>query len=144
MTASAEQLAQLRAINSQVNAIPYEALGADASADNWIDAPAPGQVWECRDYTVTKAKALREAGWPVADMGVVLCWIEPEPPSAGQPPVRQYHAVLGCSAGGEVYILDNRYRDIYRWDQPPYDYLWAHQQVPGTLTWRDARGGLVA
>jgi predicted transglutaminase-like cysteine proteinase len=144
MTASAEQLAQLRAVNSQVNATSYEALGKDASGDVWRDAPAPGETWECRDYTVAKAKALRSAGWPVADMFVVLCWIEPEPPT-GNPtgaPVRQYHAVLGCTAGGELYILDNRAPDIYRCDELPYDYLWAHQQVPGTLTWRDARGGL--
>jgi predicted transglutaminase-like cysteine proteinase len=145
MTATAQQLAQLRAINNRVNAIPYQGLGVDQAADNWIDAPATGEVWECRDYTVAKAKALREAGWPVADMFVVLCWIEAEPPAPGRAPVRQYHAVLGCRAGGDIYILDNRTPDIYDWRSPPFPYLWAHQQIPGTVEFRDASGaaGLV-
>ncbi|HLX18482.1 MAG TPA: transglutaminase-like cysteine peptidase [Bradyrhizobium sp.] len=143
MTATPKQLAQLRAVNDQINAIPYQGLGADQTQDVWIDAPSPGMLWECRDYTIAKAKALREQGWPPADMGVVLCWTEPEPPGAGQPPIRQYHAVLGCNAGGEVWILDSRTADIYRWDQCPYDYLWAHQQIAGSTEFRDARGGLI-
>ena len=145
MTATAQQLAQLRAVNSQVNAIPYQGLGVDQAVDNWIDAPAPGEVWLCRDYTVAKAKALREAGWPLSDLFIVLCWIEPEPPP-GNPrgaPVRQYHAVLGCRAGGDIYILDNRTPDIYDWRSPPFPYLWAHQQIPGTVEFRDASHGLV-
>ena len=129
----------LEDVNTRINAIPYNALGVDASEDEWIDAPQPDQVWECRDYTIAKAKALREAGWPINDMFVILCWIEPD----GNPPKREYHAVLGARFNGDVYILDNRYPSIYLWNKPPYDYLWAHQQIPGTVTFRNASHGLV-
>ena len=71
-------------------------------------------------------------------MFVVLCWIEPEPPPSNPngAPVRQYHAVLGCRAGGDIYILDNRTPAIYLWSTSPYPYLWAHQQIAGTTNFR--------
>jgi len=145
MSATPQQIALLRAVNNKINAISYDAIPkAGEEADTWIDAPDGGE-FECRDYTVAKAKALREAGWPVSDMFVVLLWTEPEPPP-GNPrgaPVRQYHAVLGCRAGGDIYILDNRTPDIYDWRSPPFSYLWAHQQIPGTVEFRDASHGLV-
>jgi predicted transglutaminase-like cysteine proteinase len=144
MTATSDQLSYLQSVNDRINAIPYGELGADQAEDRWIDAPEPGEVWQCRDYTIAKAKLLREQRWPVADMYVVLCWIEPEPPTPGAAPVRQYHAVLGCNAGGDIYILDNRAPAIYLWSSPPYDYLWAHQQIPGSTEFRDARAGLIA
>lgn len=144
MTATPDQLTELQRINAQWNAIPFEALGVDAGEDNWIEAPVPGQVWECRDYVAAKAKALREGGWSVGDMSVVLCYTEPESAAPGEPAARAYHAVLGCSAGGVLYILDNRVGTVYPWDHPVYDYVWLHQQIPDTLTWRDASAGLVA
>jgi predicted transglutaminase-like cysteine proteinase len=141
--------AQLQAVNAQVNAIPYNAIGTAPGANvTWIDAPAPGQEWECRDYSLAKAKALQQAGCPVTSMTLVECWIEPEPP-LGNPqgaPVRQLHAVLAVHADdGTIQILDNRVPTIYDWRTPPYPYLWSHQQIPGSLEMRDASGanGLV-
>ena len=133
MTATPEQLNRLQAVNAEINEIPYDANTEADSEDLWVDAPAPGTGWECRMYTIAKAKALREAGWPVDDMGVVLCYDE----------LGEYHAVLGCNATGDIYILDNRYPTIYLWTSPPYAYKWAHQQIPGSVEFRDATSGLV-
>ena len=147
MTATPEQLAQLQAANDQINAIDYSANPTADAADLWVDTPGIGTGYECRDYVLGKSKLLRDQGWPVDDMFVVLCFIEPEPPP-GDPtgaPVRQYHAVLGCAAGGELFILDNRAPAIYLWSDPPYPYLWAHQQVAGTTDFTDvSQTGLVA
>lgn len=133
MTATPEQVAWLQFTQDKINALPYEALGSDQTQDRWIDEPEPERVWECRDYTVAKAKLLREQGWPPADMTVVLCNTE----------LGDYHAVLACHAGDSIYILDNRCGPIYLWQAPVYSYTWLHQQIPGTTDFRDASGGLV-
>lgn len=154
MTATAGQLALLVAllatINAEVNAIPYAATGSDSTQDNWIDNPVPGQVWQCRDYAIAKAKLLREQGWSIEEMGVVLCMTEvfadPSMPK-GTPPARYYHAVQYARAGGAVYILDNRIvpNAVPLWRPYPLDYQWVHQEMVanGQMSWRDASGGLV-
>jgi predicted transglutaminase-like cysteine proteinase len=117
MTALPEQLAQLRDVNTQANAIPYDAVqGAHEPADWWTDDPnADGSFV-----------------WDAASLTVVLCFTEP----LGDPPVRAYHAVLAVEAGGETWILDNRAGDIYRWDEPPYPYQWDRRQVAGTTEFK--------
>ena len=133
MPASQQQIILLSAVNEQINAIPYDAVPkAGEEADTWIDAPDGGE-WECRDYTIAKAKDLRNRGWPVSDMSVVLCNDE----------LGEYHAVLACNAGGDIYVLDNRTPGIYLWNEPVYAYTWLHQQIPGSTDFRDASTGLV-
>lgn len=132
MTASPEQLAQLQAINDQINAIDYVANPSADAQDLWVDTPGIGTGYECRDYVLGKAKLLRQQGWPVSDMSVVLCNDE----------LGDYHAVLGCRAGGDIMILDNRAPAVYLWSAPPYKYTWLHIQIPGTDEFRDASGGL--
>ncbi len=135
----------LKQINSDVNQIPYDAIvGAHEPFDWWTDVPVSGQSFECRDYTLTKAERLRQAGFPVADMTIVLLWTEPVAPTPGAPAVRLYHAVLACKIGSDIYILDNRYSDVYLWTTPPFDYKWAEQQIPGTVNFNDvSQTGLV-
>jgi predicted transglutaminase-like cysteine proteinase len=131
-------IALLTQINTTVNQIPYNAIaGAHEPADWWTDVPVSGQSFECRDYTLTKAEQLRNAGFPVGDMTVVLLWTEPEPPTPGAAPERLYHAVLACNVSGDIYILDNRWPNVYIWNSPPYDYQWAEQQISGTVDFRD-------
>jgi predicted transglutaminase-like cysteine proteinase len=133
MTALPEQLAQLRDVNTQANAIPYDAVqGAHEPADWWTDDPNADGSFVCRDYVLLKAERLRALGWDAASLTVVLCFTEP----LGDPPVRAYHAVLAVEAGGETWILDNRAADIYRWDQPPYPYLWDRRQVAGSTEFK--------
>jgi predicted transglutaminase-like cysteine proteinase len=130
----------LQTINDSINALPYESVGSDSSADNWIDAPVPGQVWECRDYTLAKLRALAQAGWPPQSMMVVLCYTEP----FGNPQARVYHAVAGArDADGQLWILDNRWPTAYKWQEAPQAYLWAQQQVPQSLDFTDVRASQV-
>lgn len=130
MPLNAEQLAELRAVNGEINALPYvEAQGAHEPADWWGDQPVPGQSWVCRDYVLAKADRLRDAGWPGTSLTVVLCWTEP----VGNPPIREYHAVLAVDAGdADPWILDSRQDDIYRMSAPPADYEWDRRQIAGT------------
>jgi len=152
MPASIEDgVAVLRDVNSQGNAIPYQAMiGSSESYDLWIDDPVPGDSWVCRDYVLWKGKMLAAAGWPPDDMTIVTCWTEPlEVPTDMSDPTsgREYHAVLAVKFEGAIYILDNRTSDIYVAQSPqvrPYGYLWWKQQdPPGTTSARDARGGLI-
>jgi predicted transglutaminase-like cysteine proteinase len=140
------QLALLREVNSEVNAIPYSAIPrADQDPGRWINHP-DGGTFQCRDYAVRKAMILGERGWPKPDMSIVECWVEPEPLPGDPtgPKERQWHAVLAARDGlGTVMILDNRASDIYDWRSPPYPYIWGREQIAGTLEFRDASQGLV-
>lgn len=128
-----EKLAELQRVNDEVNAIPYEdVVGPHEAYDWWTDTPVEGQSWECRDYTLAKADRLRSAGWDYRTMHVVLLWTEP----VGDPPAREYHAVLAVDDpdGGSQLILDNRAPQVYRMDTPPFDYQWSSIQVAGGTT----------
>ncbi|HEX3862746.1 MAG TPA: transglutaminase-like cysteine peptidase [Stellaceae bacterium] len=124
MTATQEQLDQLADVNTSVNALPYEAaIGAHEPNDWWTDEPVPGQSWVCRDYVLAKADRLRAAGWAPGLLSVVLCYVE----------TGEYHAVLAVDDGDlEPLILDSRFSQIYRMDQPPAAYRWASRQIAGT------------
>lgn len=133
MTATPEQLAQLRDVNTQANAIPYDDVQRlHEPADWWTDDPNAGGSFVCRDYVLLKAEHLRAFDWPASALTVVLCWTEP----VGNPQARAYHAVLAAEAGGETWVLDNRADDIYRWDAPPYPYRWERRQVAGTTEFK--------
>lgn len=139
MPLTGEQLDELRAVNTKVNATPYNGVqGIGEAYDMWTDKPIPGDSWECRDYALAKAEILRERGWNPLDLTIVLCNTEP----VGEPPARGYHAVLAVAEqGGAPFILDNRYGDIYLMDQPPYDYQWLDRQIAGTMQFRPISTG---
>ncbi len=124
-----EQQKQLAEVNLSVNALPYvEAVGAHEPMDWWTDLPVEGQSWVCRDYVLAKADRLRALGWAAAALQVVLCWSEP----MGNPPTRNYHAVLAVDTGDSAkMILDSRFDEVYQMDSPPADYIWDRIQVPG-------------
>lgn len=142
MAATSEQLAELRATNARINAIPYNTIPSiGEGADVWKDTPDSGD-WFCRDYVLAKADQLKTLGWAPTDLTVVLCWTEPvkappDPPTGQPSDTREYHAVLACDAGGNTWVLDSRFDDIYLWTQPPADYLWDRQQIAGTTDFRD-------
>lgn len=140
-------LAELQAVNTAVNSIPYEALpGIGEGYDLWIDDPVPGDSWECRDYVLKKGKLLAGEAWPPDSLTIVTCWTEHvTPPTDSNDPTsgRIYHAVLAAHLAANIFILDSRYDEVYLWTARPYDYLWWKQQVPGTTQARDAREGLV-
>jgi predicted transglutaminase-like cysteine proteinase len=123
------QYAQLEAVNERMNAEPYvpdNPIFGEAP-DTWKFRP-DGKGWVCRDYAEAKADTLIKAGWPKAELRLVLCYTEPVPGF----PAGEYHAVMTAEAGGATWVLDNRAGDVYEWDQPPFPYRWALRQVAGT------------
>lgn len=125
MTATQAQLDQLFDVNQQDNEIPFVATpGPDEVADWWTDVPVPGKSWVCRMYTQRKADDLKALGWPASALTVILCYVE----------TGEYHACLAVDDGtpGNPLILDSRFPQVYRKNQPPAAYRWALQQVAGT------------
>lgn len=134
MPLTVERLAQLRAVNAEVNAIPYSAITrSDEGPDLWKDTP-DGGGWYCRDYVLLKSERLRAAGWPESALTVLLCWTEPE----GDPPQPQYHAVLAVDCGDETWVLDSRFPDPYYYGLPPAGYRYDRRQIAGTTEFREA------
>ncbi len=59
---------------------------------------------DCEDYAIIKYYALREFGWPVKDLWLVLL---------SDTTRRSQHAVLAARTGGKIFILDNLSRPGY-------------------------------
>lgn len=138
MTATPAQINQLRQVNTQGNAIPYNATpGTGEPPEWWSNEYNPAWSWVCRDYVEYKAQQLRSAGWPVAGLLTVLTWTEVINDPNDQWGGREMHAVLRVAANDDIYILDSRAPDIYKPEMPPFDYRWEKEQVAGTDGYRD-------
>lgn len=126
-----EQFQQLVDTNRDINEWPTEVVvGPDEPYDSYIDRPTIGHSFVCRDYVLAKSEALQDLGWPQSALAEIICWTEPveDPPA----PVR--HGVLGVQLPGDpiTWILDSRFADPYRMDQPLRPYRWEGRQIPGT------------
>jgi predicted transglutaminase-like cysteine proteinase len=121
-----EQHMQLENVNSEVNAIPFDATpGSSEPPDWWTNQPMVGNSFVCRDYVLMKADKLRALGWPESALTVILCWVEA--PDSG------YHACLAVQLpGDEVTILDSRVDEPYLMSAPRLPYKWDRRQVAGT------------
>jgi predicted transglutaminase-like cysteine proteinase len=144
MTATPDQLAELEAVNKKWNLVPYSAVPKMGEGpDVWKPAP-DGGTWECRDYSWAKSIDLRSAGWSPLSLMDVLCWIESEP-GAPQGSPQTFHSILGVQIDDDIWCLDNRVPQVYRWQDCPYPYKWSEQQMPGTDDYRDvSQTGLIA
>ncbi len=109
------QLALLRAVNTQINDVPYVLDSPMELPDTWKCEP-DGKGFLCRDYVECKAEKLKEAGWDTEanPLLTILCYDE----------LGEYHAVLGVLDNSDTWILDNRVPDIYLRSDPPYPYRW--------------------
>jgi predicted transglutaminase-like cysteine proteinase len=123
-SATPEQLAQLQSVNETINEIPFNAIpGAYEPVDWWTDTPIAGNSFVCRDYVLCKAEKLKALGWAPSALTVTLCYVE----------TGEYHAVLTVDDGEpQPWVLDSRFGQIYRMDQPPAAYRWDRRQVAGT------------
>lgn len=150
MPASPDQVRVLEEVQNRIDEIPYSDLqGQGEASDDWIDVPATGHSWVCRDYAIAKGRELQISGFHPEMLSIVTCWTEPVlTPSPGESPgaSRLYHAVLAVTFPGEIWVLDSRAGSIYRAEQPqvePFPYLWDKQQIPGSVNARDASRGLI-
>lgn len=124
MSATQDQLDQLFDVNQQDNDIPFiETPGPYEAPDFWTNIPVPGKSWVCRDYCMKKADDLKADGWAPLALTVALVYVE----------TGEYHATLAVDDGEpQPWILDSRFSQIYRKDQPPAAYRWDRRQVAGT------------
>lgn len=126
-----EQMDQLRLVNAEQNALPYNAIpGVGEPPDYTSDTPRAGWSWVCRMFTEAKATELKRLGWPDETLWTIICYTEHVTSPISDTPYsgRERHEVLEVRLPGETWILDSRFLDPYRWDQPPADYLWEGQQ----------------
>jgi predicted transglutaminase-like cysteine proteinase len=128
-------LDDLQALNSEVNVIPYvPGMGPTEPVDYWTYKPEAGKSWVCRDFVEDKADQLRQRGVDPLTLTILLLWTEPVLPPPNE---REYHAILCVQLEGQNWLLDSRFTDIYQMDDPPVDYRYDRQQIPGTVDFRD-------
>ena len=126
-----DQMAQLRQVNAEQNAIPYNAIPGVGEPPDWTsDTPRAGWSWVCRMFTQAKAKELKALGWPDESLWTAICYTELVEPRISDNIYsgRERHEVLEVRLPGETWILDSRFLEPYRWDTPPADYLWEGEQ----------------
>ena len=116
-------IAQMLAVNTQVNSIPFNAIPAPGEDnDVWKDTP-DGGTWVCRDSVVLKASKMRDLGWAREALTVVTCYTE----------TGERHAVLAVDGDGETWIMDSRFDQPYPFDSPPAAYRWESRQIAGSV-----------
>ena len=96
---AAEQVSGVQAV---VNRLPYVAdLANWGMADRW-ETPAEmfARGGDCEDFALTKYFALRDLGLPEAAMRVAVVWDSRD---------AEQHAVLFVEAGGQSWVLDNKF-----------------------------------
>src|SRR5690625_3903100 len=111
-----EGLALLRRVNSTFNRLPYKLDEDLYGVDDYWATPAEFLAYnggDCEDYALTKYHALKELGWPVERMNVVVLWDER---------ARLHHAVLLVEFQGGEWLLDDARKNIVRSSQAP-NYL---------------------
>lgn len=109
--------AQIAAVQQRLNRVPYrDDLANWHAVDYWA---TPDEFLrkggDCEDYAIAKYFALRSAGWPAADLRVMLSHRRGE--SVG-------HAYLILRDHGDWLVLDNRQMQPYR-PAAAIDGLWA-------------------
>ena len=101
----------------------------DIGPDDWTPI-VPGQGGDCDSYATAKMQRLFDKGWPIDQLRLATCWVEP---SAGG----GYHCVLLVDMDDkQTWVLDNRYPLPMEYQL--LDYNWHKVQVPGTQRWQFA------
>lgn len=115
-------------VNARVNAYPYRTdVDAYGMSDFW-ERISVAKVGDCEDFALEKRAQLQQAGVPLSDMRLALCWTG----------ANEYHAILivaDPAAGGD-WILDNRQPAPFTLDDfRGLGYRGHMLQVPGAHTW---------
>jgi predicted transglutaminase-like cysteine proteinase len=127
MSARADLLAR---VNSAVNALPYKTdFQIYGQPDFWERISTAG-VGDCEDFALEKRARLVEAGVPLADLRLALCFTE----------TGDSHAILIAAdpdEGGD-WVLDNRQPSILTLDDlRGLGYRGGSLQVPGQFLWAE-------
>jgi predicted transglutaminase-like cysteine proteinase len=107
-----ERMEELRQVNEIANRTvrPVSDLELYGISEYWT---LPGNRGDCEDFALLKQRLLMERGWP---MGALLLTVVRDEN-------RQGHAVLTVRTSGGDFLLDNRFDEVKRWYEAPYDYV---------------------
>ena len=110
-------LDDLKRINTEINALPY-----DFHVEELWEMPKDNHA-ACSNYAVAKYRRLIEQGWAFNTLRLACCYVE----------TGEYHAVLCVDYEGQTWVLDNRHPYPMEYDMLPYKF---HKvQVAGTPQW---------
>ena len=109
-------LDDLKRINTEINALPYDFVVEEL----W---EMPKDHAACSNYAVAKCRKLIEQGWPFDTLRLATCYAE----------TGEYHAVLCVDYEGQTWVLDNRHALPMEYNLLPYK--WDKIQVAGTDHW---------
>ena len=70
---------------------------------------------DCDGFAMTMCELLIEAGVPKEDVMFIVCETE----------TGESHAAAGCTIDGETYVTENRYKQIYNWNDRK-GYKWKY------------------
>ncbi|MEP9360252.1 transglutaminase-like cysteine peptidase [Sphingomonas sp. KR3-1] len=96
------QVEQVAGVQAAVNGLPYVSDMANwGMADRW-ETPAEmfARGGDCEDFALTKYFALRDLGMPESAMRIAIVWDTTD---------QEQHAVLFVDAGGQSWVLDNKF-----------------------------------
>ncbi|MGE0769164.1 MAG: transglutaminase-like cysteine peptidase [Hyphomicrobiaceae bacterium] len=112
MSGSPERLAELDAVNRQVNGAIRPATDSEiyGEVERWT---LPRDRGDCEDYALLKRHILMRQGWPAS---ALLMTVVRDEKGEG-------HAILTARTARGDYILDNKTDELKLWTATPYTYV---------------------
>jgi len=112
MTGAPERLAELDAINRQVNAAVKPATDVEiyGEVERWT---LPTERGDCEDYALLKRHILMRQGWPAS---ALLMTVVRDEKGEG-------HAILTARTSKGDYVLDNKTDELKLWGATPYAFV---------------------
>lgn len=109
---TAKRLAELDAVNRQVNAAIRPATDAEiyGEIERWT---LPTDRGDCEDYALLKRHILMRQGWPAS---ALLMTVVRDEKGEG-------HAILTARTSKGDYILDNKTDELKLWSATPYVFV---------------------
>lgn len=113
-------VADLKAVNAEINDLPYTA----AVDPLWEPIDADDDGGTCSNFAVAKYRALRALNWPKESLILTCAFVEA---SAAAEKKDRYHAILVVKHDGKMLAMDNRKPYPTEVDLLPYEWhkLWS-------------------
>lgn len=124
MVSAETRLELIRRINREINAaVTYQCDSTCyGKGEHWEAAWKSG---DCEDIALAKLHKCLDLGIRIDDLMLATCWTE----------LNEYHAVLLVKLDERLYVLDNRFNDVFR-DSEMIGYKFdKRQSIGGSKTW---------
>jgi len=112
-------MAELEAVNAEVNALPYVADPTRWGADEfWAEIDQAGG--DCEDFSIAKRNRLLALGFPAKPLRLATCQTE----------TGEGHAVLTVDTDQGTLVLDNRFPAVLPFERlTALGYRWISRQA---------------